>query len=95
MSEILNYSFSPKFKKEINKLPVIIQRKFNRRFLIWIKDPFNRTFKTEKCKNKPPFWKFSIDNDYRAVFTWDNDSYTSVTFHGIFTHNQLLSKGYY
>lgn len=95
MNRIQKYIFSPKFKKDINKLPVTIQRKFDRRFLIWIEDPFQRIFKTEKCKNKPPYWKFSIDNDYRAVFTWNDESFTSVTFHGIFTHNQLLSKGYY
>jgi len=66
MFEVL---ISEEFKKNFEKIPKSVKKKFFRKIEIFRENPFNYILKTEKLG--PPFkeiWSFRIDRNYRVIF---------------------------
>lgn len=66
-------------------MPRYIKSKAERKEGIFRKDVFDVRLKTHKLKGRlEKYWAFSIDFQYRIVFTFDEGNI--ITFHAIGTH---------
>lgn len=78
--------YSPQFFREYKRLANKIKEKAEEREKIFRKNPFDRRLKTHKLRSRlSEFWAFSIDFNYRIIFSFeDNDI---VRFYVIGSHS--------
>lgn len=80
--------FTERLKKRFNKLPAKIQRQFENRLEIFIKNPQNPLLKIHPLKgNLIGFRAFSVTGDYRVVYRILSEH--SIKLTNIGTHNQV------
>ncbi len=78
--------YSPKFVRQLKKLPKEIQALAGRREDIFREDPFDPRLKTHKLSGVlDGFFSFSINYSYRIIFKFIDSSV--VHFHQIGTHD--------
>jgi len=84
--EAMELYYSPKFIKSYNKLPQRIKVLAEKKEKIFVKEPFNRAFKTHKLHGDfAGFWAFSVNRIYRVVFDFLREN--SIRFYDIGTHD--------
>ena len=77
---------TPKFKKQLKKLPKHIQNLAIEKGGIFRNDPYDRRLKTHKLHGKfENLWSFSVDYDCRIIFKFINNQ--TVYFFSIGNHN--------
>ncbi len=77
---------SPRFLKELEKLPQEIQKLAAEKQVIFAKDPFDRRLKTHKLHGSfKNFWSFSVDYEYRIIFGFHERG--RVLFNSIGNHD--------
>ncbi len=66
--------YSSKTKRDYKKLPSEIKEKAKEAIKRFQKNPFDEKLNTHKLKGKlKNFYSFSIDNNYRIIFEFDED----------------------
>lgn len=70
MIEVL---YTPEFSKRYRKLPLSVQKKAERREIIFRENPFHPALKTEKLEPRArEYWSFRIDRNYRVIFRFSD-----------------------
>ncbi len=76
----MRLSFTPRFRRRAAKLTSVqraLLRAALRRFAVDPRDPLLRAHKL--AGDLAGFWAFSVDDDLRVLFRWDDDLATLVT----------------
>lgn len=77
--------YHPRFKDSYKQLPVSIQKKSERRELIFRENHFDPRLDTHKLHGKlRNQWSFSVDKKFRILFEFDNGD---IIFLDIGDHN--------
>jgi addiction module RelE/StbE family toxin len=64
--------YTPQFIRKYRKLPLALQEEAKEKISIFTKDQNHPFLKTHKLKGVlKGFWSFSVNYDYRIVFTYD------------------------
>lgn len=80
--------FTERFKKRFQKLPLKIQRQFEKRLAIFIQNPSHPSVKNHPLKGYlVGFRAFSVTGDYRVVFKFLNHETAKLVDIG--THTQV------
>ena len=83
----MRFTSRKKFRRQYEKLPAKIQKKFDERIVLFRSDPSDRRLNVHRLHGKKrKFRSINITGDYRALFLWEGDV---VTFHEIGTHSEL------
>jgi toxin HigB-1 len=78
--------YSPKFLKKYRQLHTSIKELAEEKELVFRANPFDQRLRTHKLKGKfENFYAFSINNKYRIIFHFINDS--RVYFHTVGNHD--------
>jgi len=78
--------FSPSFAKKYKKLPEQIKDLAEKKFELFVIDPFDSQLKTHKLHGSlDDLYAFSINQKYRIVFDFQDKH--SVTFHFVGSHD--------
>ena len=87
----MNITFTDKFKKRFEKLPVKIQKKFEERVDVFVKDSFSPLLRIHPLKgNLIGLRAFSVTGDYRVVYRiLDKDNIKLID---IGTHAQVYGS---
>jgi addiction module RelE/StbE family toxin len=76
------------FAKQFNKLPDKIQKKFEERLEIFIKDQFSPILNTHSLIGEyKGFWSFNINSDDRVIF--EQLPKNEVKLYAVGTHSKL------
>ena len=80
--------YTPKFKKQYQKLPPKMQLQFDDRVRLFVVDPTLPALKVHPLKGTyAGYWSMSVSGDLRALYLMDGDAI--VIFALIGTHSQL------
>lgn len=61
--------YSPRFKKSLKKIPLVVIENLNLKLSLFAINPFNPSLKTHKLTGKlGQYYSFSITNSYRIIF---------------------------
>ena len=83
----MRFTSRKKFRRQYEKLPAKIQKKFDERIALFRNDPSDRRLNIHRLHGKKRMFRsINITGDYRAQFLWEGDV---VTFHEIGTHSEL------
>lgn len=78
--------YLPKFVRQYKKLPEQIKDIAEKKFEIFLEDPFDRRLKTHKLSGVlEGFLAFSINHEYRIIF--DMDKSGNARFYQVGTHD--------
>ena len=81
----MKISYTDLFCKRYRRLPKNIKTKAEKAEEFFRHNPFNPKLKTHPLTGKlKGFYSFSIDYQYRIIFTFENES--EVWFHNVGTH---------
>lgn len=92
---MIEIHYAPEFKRRYLELPLVVQRKAERRERLFRSNPFHPALETEKLKPKEKeYWSLRIDRSYRILFRFlDHQKIVFVTcghhnwiYHYIITH---------
>ena len=86
VEKINTYQFSKKFKKEYNKLPIKIQKKFDEKLSLFLNNMAHPSLIVKRIKGIKDRWEGSVTKDYRFTFQFAGDS---IVFRTIGTHDIL------
>ena len=76
------------FSKRYKKLPPKIQRQFDDRLRLFVKNPSDPLLKLHPLRGRyAGYWSINVTSDYRALFVRKSDS--AIMFMLIGTHSQL------
>mgnify|MGYP001572374193 CR=1 FL=1 len=65
----MNIDYSPNFKRQYKKLPLVTRDLAKKKIKMFITDPFDSALKTHKLHGiLDGYWAFSVDARYRIVF---------------------------
>lgn len=83
--------FSKQFLKDLDKSPLSIQEAFEKRFTIFLRNPFHSLLHNHPLKGKFSLYRsININGDWRAIFrTIEKDE---IFFLAIGTHSELYKK---
>ena len=80
--------YLPKFKKQYKKLPIKLQKQFDNRLRLFIKDPISPQLRVHPLKgNYAGYWSMSVSGDVRALYLISGDSI--IIFALIGSHSEL------
>jgi len=82
------YQFSKRFKKEYNGLPKEIQKTFDQKLQLFLKDIFHPSLRVKQIQGTRDRWEGSVTMKYRFTFQFSEN--TSI-FRAIGTHD-ILSR---
>ena len=84
----MQISFSKTFEKQYKKAPYKTQQVFDKRFKIFIKNPFKPILKNHSLKGKfKGYRSINITGDWRAIYSQPKKKI--VIFEVLGTHSQL------
>jgi len=86
VEKITAYQFSKRFKKEYNKLPKKIQKTFNDKLTLFLKEISHPSLKIKRIQGTKNRWEGSVTMKYRFTFEFLEDE---VLFRTIGTHDIL------
>lgn len=76
----VKYRRTNTFHRRFNELPVHIQEKAKKAFMLFKNDPRHPSLQTKKMRGKENTWEGRIDQSYRFIFHYDSDEATGETF---------------
>lgn len=80
--------FTSKFQKQYKKLPLNIQKQFDSRLVLFIKEPTNPQLKVHPLKGSyTGYWSMNVSGDFRALFRKEGNEI--IIFGLIGTHSEL------
>lgn len=80
--------YTSRFKKQYQKLPSKIQKQFDDRLNLYIKDPANIQLKIHPLKGEyAGYWSMNVSGDFRALYRREGDEV--IIFGLIGTHSKL------
>lgn len=88
MAQLINLVFTPKFKKQYQKLPRNIQQKFTKQLKLLAGNYRHHSLRTKKMEGVDKF-EARVDLHYRFTFETAQDSITFIT---IGPHDTGLGK---
>ena len=80
------YHFSRKFKKEYHALPKEIQKAFDKKLALFLKNMFHPSLRVKRIIGTKDRWEGSITMKYRFTFEFSEDM---LIFRTIGTHDIL------
>ncbi|MCM2283277.1 MAG: hypothetical protein NDI81_00745 [Desulfobacula sp.] len=86
VEEIKSFQFSKRFKKEYQKLPKEIQKAFDEKLSLFLKNPSHPSLRLKQIQGTKNRWEGSITMKYRFTFQF---SETELVFRAIGTHDIL------
>ncbi len=86
VEKIRAYQFSKRFKKEYNRLPKKIQKAFNEKLTLFLKEISHPSLKIKRIQGTKNRWERSVTMKYRFTFEFLKDE---VLFRTIGTHDIL------
>jgi len=82
------YQFSKRFKKEYNGLPKEIQKTFDQKLQLFLKDIFHPSLRVKQIQGTRDRWEGSVTMKYRFTFQFSENT---LIFRAIGTHD-ILSR---
>jgi len=86
VEKITVYQFSKRFKKEYNRLPKKIQKAFNEKLALFLKEISHPSLRVTRIQGTKNRWEGSVTMKYRFTFEFLKDE---VLFRTIGTHDIL------
>ena len=86
VEKITAYQFSKRFKKEYNRLPKKIQKAFNEKLTLFLKEISHPSLRIKRIQGTKNRWEGSVTIKYRFTFEFLKDE---VLFRTIGTHDIL------
>lgn len=86
VKEVATYQFSNRFKKEYKSLPKKIQKAFDEKFSLFLKQTSHPSLRVKRIQGTKNLWEGSITMKYRFTFEVFEDE---VLFRAIGTHDIL------
>ena len=84
---VTTYQFSKRFKKEYNKLPKEIQKAFDKKLSLFLKETSHPLLRVKRIQGTKNRWEGSITMQYRFTFQFLNKN--GVLLRTIGTHDIL------
>ncbi len=88
VEKITAFQFSKRFKKEYNNLPKEIQKAFDEKLSLFLKQTLHPSLRVKQIQGTKNRWEGSITMKYRFTFEFRKDG---VLFRAIGTHDILLN----
>ena len=89
VTKIEKYRFTDTFRKNYNKLPKNIQKAFNQKLELLLKDMSHPSLRIKKIQGTSDRWEGSVTMKYRFTFQIAG---TTLIFRTIGTHDILLKE---
>ena len=86
VEKVTAYQFSKRFKKEYNRLPKKIQKAFNEKLTLFLKEMSHPSLRIKRIQGTKNRWEGSVTMKYRFTFEFLKDE---VLFRTIGTHDTL------
>ncbi len=86
VEKVAAYQFSKRFKKEYSNLPKEIQKAFDQKLQLFLKDISHPSLRVKRIQGTKNRWEGSITMKYRFTFEFLKDG---VLFRAIGTHDIL------
>jgi len=86
---IKDYQFSQVFKKGYNRLPVDIQKAFNQKLELLLRDISHPSLRVKRIQGTGNRWEGSVTMKYRFTFQWNGGT---LIFRTIGTHDILMKE---
>ncbi|MBC8179165.1 MAG: hypothetical protein ISR61_09855 [Desulfobacteraceae bacterium] len=86
VEKITAYQFSKRFKKEYDRLPKKIQKAFNEKLTLFLKEISHPSLRIKRIQGTKNRWEGSVTMKYRFTFEFLKDE---VLFRTIGTHDIL------
>jgi len=83
------YQFSKRFKKEYNNLPKEIQKAFDQKLQLFLKDISHPSLRIKRIQGTKNRWEGSVTMKYRFTFEFSENT---LIFRAIGTHDMLNQK---
>jgi len=83
---IASYRFSKRFKKEYKSLPKNVQKAFDEKLTLFLKNMGHPSLRVKRIQGTRDRWEGSVTMKYRFTFQFDNDI---AIFRAIGTHDIL------
>ena len=84
----MQVDFNAQFVRQYRKLPLKIQKQFDKRLVLFKKDPTVSILRVHPLKGQMDgYWSMNVSGDIRAIYQYRGD--TIVVFMLIGTHSQL------
>ena len=83
---IASYRFSKRFKKEYKSLPKNVQKAFDEKLTLFLKNMDHPSLRVKRIQGTRVRWEGSVTMKYRFTFQFDNDI---AIFRAIGTHDIL------
>jgi mRNA interferase RelE/StbE len=87
--KITTYQFSKRFKKEYNNLPKEIQKAFDQKLQLFLKDISHPSLRVKRIQGTKNRWEGSVTMKYRFTFEFPENT---LIFRAIGTHDILNQK---
>jgi len=87
--EVKSYRFSRRFRKAYRSLPEEVQKAFDQKLEIFLKDMAHPSLRVKRIQGKKDRWEGSITMKYRFTFQFIEDT---LIFRAIGTHDILLKE---
>ncbi len=87
--KITAYQFSKRFKKEYNNLPKKIQKTFDQKLQLFLKDISHPSLRVKRIQGTKDRWEGSVTMKYRFTFEFSENT---LIFRAIGTHDILNQK---
>ena len=86
VEKITTYQFSRRFKKEYNNLPKEIQKAFDEKLFLFLKQTSHPSLRVKRIQGTKNRWEGSITMKYRFTFEFFENE---ILFRAIGTHDIL------
>lgn len=87
--EVKTYQFSTRFKKGYKGLPKEIQKTFDQKLQIFLKDMTHPSLRVKRIQGTRDRWEGSVTMKYRFIFEFSEDI---LIFRAIGTHDILIKE---
>jgi len=81
--------FTKPFVRDYRKLPKSIQKRFDRKLALLLKNPHNPSIRARLVDRKKRIWKGNVDGGYRFTFQIEKDH---VILRRIGSHERMLRR---
>ena len=89
VEEITTFQFSRRFKKEFNKLPKEIQKAFDEKLSLFLKQTSHPSLRVKRIQGTKDRWEGSVTMKYRFTFEFSEGI---LIFRVIGTHDIIIKE---
>ena len=86
---VKSYQFSRRFKKEYNGLPKEIQKAFDQKLQVFLKDTGHPSLRVKRIQGTKKRWEGSVTMKYRFTFEFSEGI---LIFRAIGTHDIIIQE---